>query len=184
VYIPVNSGLTLESSQLNDSGTMSINQRLYNYYSLMNLQANDSIEIKIKVTEAQENVTASNDNRVNQGYDGFHNPGHIRFWENSPLSNFNPHLVTFVFIVLIVFSIVYYFYRWHIDEKKNVQQSSQEDDVFIRLYKEESLLKKKLAEIQLALDDGEISEDEFIKRRDIYKKKLINVKLKIKEFTE
>jgi uncharacterized membrane protein len=182
VYVPVNSGLSIQSSQLVESGVMNINQRSFNYYSFANLQANDLMEIQIQVNEDKQ-ITTSN-NRVNQGYDGFHNPGHIRFWESSPLSNFNPHLVTFVFVVLIVFAIVYYFYRWRIDEQKNAKQSSQEDDVFIRLYKEESLLKKKLAEIQLALDDGEINEEEYIKRRDIYKKKLINVKLKIKEFTE
>ena len=63
-------------------------------------------------------------------------------------------------------------------------QKNQEEDLFLRLYKEEAVLKRKITELQLLKDDGTIDEEEFEKRREIYKKKLINVKLKIREFIE
>ncbi len=183
IYVPSDAGLTLKSSRLSDSGATSMGQRTFNFYTAADIAAGELLDIKIAKGEREE--TVSSNNRINQNYDGFHNPGHIRFWENSPFKNFDPHLLTFVFVVLILFSIGYYFYRWHIEEKKVKElQKTQEDDIFMRLYKEETVLKKKLAELQIMYDDGKIDEEEFQKRREIYKKKLINVKLKIKEFTD
>lgn len=183
VYVSNNTGLILNSTQFVNAGAMSIEQRTYNTYTINNIAAGQPIQVFLE--RGQQNNPALADTRINQGYDGFHNPGHIRFWENSPFSGIEPHLFTFVFVSIIAFAIGHYFYRWHVDAKRiKEQQQSQEDDIFIRLYKEEAVLKKKLAELQLKLDDNEIDEDEYNKRREIYKKKLINVKLKIKEFTE
>lgn len=182
-YSAVASGISITSQQIIDSGMMygNENRPIYNYYGLLPIAANQNINLKLTINPVANENTDPN-NRTTQGYDGFHNPGHIRFWENSPLSKFNPHLMTFVFVVIVIFGIVYYFYRWRIQE--NNRQDDSDDDVFLRLYKEENILMKKIAETQVKFNDGEMSEEEYQKRYDVYMKKLVNIKKKIKGFTE
>ncbi|OEF96093.1 hypothetical protein [Desulfuribacillus alkaliarsenatis] len=183
IYVPANAGFVIDSPHLTDAGAMSIEQRTYNFYTISSVEAGQVVEATL--IKRQSNQSIVTNDRIDQGYDGFHNPGHIRFWEGSPFAAMEPHLFTLIVVIIIGFAIGNYFYRWHVDDKKlKEQKKSQDDDIFIRLYKEEAVLKKKLAELQIKLDNNEIDEEEFTKRKDIFKKKLINVKLKIKEFTE
>ncbi len=184
ILIPNDIGFHIHSQQLSDAGALSMGQRTFNSYVANNLPEKTPIAIVADKGAAEQQQT-SPDSRLRQNYDGFHSPGHIRFWEKSPFSSFDPHLMTFIFVALIAFSIGYYFYRWHIDEKKlKEMRKEQEEDVFLRLYKEEAVLKRKMTELQLLKEDGTIDDEEFAKRREIYKKKLVNVKMKIREFVE
>ncbi|OEH86101.1 hypothetical protein BHU72_14345 [Desulfuribacillus stibiiarsenatis] len=186
VFALATSGIKVTNERFVDTGTTTVDNQNYNYHVISNIPSNDVITLNIEKGQSAVSLNPQGQgNRLAQGYDGFHNPGHIRFWNNSAFARFDPHLMTGLFIALLVFSIGYYFYRWAREEKMAKERNqSNEDDVFLRLYKEESVLKKKITELQFKYDSGEMDEADFTKRREVYKKKLVAVKLKIKEFTE
>ncbi|NBI29543.1 hypothetical protein [Chengkuizengella marina] len=126
----------------------------------------------------ESNVTRSSPN--------FHNEGHIRMWHDSPLREFNPHIVLIVFAA-ILFAFVGYYLFFKLNKKEvlehgtlNTQKKKQIQD----LLEKRSIILDKMVDLEQSHQSREMNQYEFTKKYEGYKQQLIQVKIKLKKFTE
>jgi hypothetical protein len=115
----------------------------------------------------------------------FHNPGLIRMWYESPLRDFNPHVLMGILAVLIIAWIYYYFA--FVVKKARVQEQmllDSEEGKFQQLLTKRTALLNKMVELEDIFEAGEINEFEFSKKINAYKQHLVQVKLDLKKFTD
>lgn len=113
----------------------------------------------------------------------FHNPGHIRLWNDTPLRNFEPHLFMAILILLLVAGIGYFIY-FKRKAKLNQTVNEQDDDEFLELTSKKNLLLKKIVQLEEAYEAGELSLEEFNKKNTAYKNYLYKVKQELNKFLE
>lgn len=115
----------------------------------------------------------------------FHNPGLIRMWYESPLRDFNPHVLMVIFAVLLIAWIYYYFA--FVVKKARLQEQmlvDSEEGRFQQLLTKRTALLNKMVELEETFEAGKIDELEFEKKINAYKQHLIEVKLDLKKYTD
>ncbi|MGM7683059.1 hypothetical protein ACSVDA_12990 [Cytobacillus sp. Hm23] len=122
---------------------------------------------------------------VTQNSPSFHNPGHLRMWFDSPLKQFNPHILLIVLGVIIVGGGLFFIYF----RQKNLRgqislTEDKEEKIFQQLLGKRDAIMTKMIDLEDELKAGEISEDKFNEQFNAYKDMLIQVKIKIKQMTE
>jgi len=185
-------------------GVDASNQGLYNFdnknyweYSVEGFQVNKTFTMKYDKDKqpAQANSTENNsqsdtetantDSSVTRTAPAFHNPGHVRMWEESPLHNFNPHIFLIVLIVVIIAGISYYIYfrrKARLEEER--LGADKEEKAFKLLMAKQKTIMDKIIELEETFGDGKLSEDEYNKKLAAYKQHLVQVKLNLREFIE
>ncbi|MFS1513694.1 hypothetical protein VQL36_14820 [Chengkuizengella sp. SCS-71B] len=126
----------------------------------------------------ESNVTRSSPN--------FHNEGHIRMWYDSPLREFNPHIVLIVFgSILLAFAGYYIVFKLKkIDGLEHGTSITQNEKQIQDLLQKRSIILDKMIDLEQSHQSRGMDQYEFTKKYEGYKQQLIQVKLKLKKFTE
>lgn len=113
----------------------------------------------------------------------FHSQGHIQRWEQSPFSGIDAHLFMILVIGVPVGILVWYLLKRR-KEGKQKTELEKEEEVFQRYLVREKFLKEKLLELEKKKAEGSIDEEDYAQQLELYKKKLLEVRVKLKQFTE
>ncbi|UCZ52498.1 hypothetical protein LGQ02_16900 [Bacillus shivajii] len=122
---------------------------------------------------------------VTRSSPSFHNPGHIRMWYDSPLRNFEPHLVTGILLLIILAGIGYFIYFQL--KQRNSEQEVKEDaseKAFEELVARKNILMNKLLELEEAYESGELKKEEYEDKEQKYKQYLLKVKKELNQYLE
>jgi hypothetical protein len=136
--------------------------------------------------ESTNNTTGSSAaGAVTRTAPAFHNPGHIRMWEESPLHSFNPHIFLTVLLVIIIAGISYYLYFRRKGKAEEARLGAdQEEEAFQLLISKQKAILEKMIELEETHENGTVTEDEYDKKMGAYKERLIQVKLGLRKFVE
>lgn len=186
-------------------GVDASNQGLYNFdnknyweYSVEGVQVNQPFTMNYNkdkqppASNAKQTSTGSNSGNTNssgstvtQTAPAFHNPGHIRMWEESPLHNFNPHIFLIVLLAVIIAGISYYIYfRRKARLEAERMGADKEEKAFKLLMAKQKAIMEKIIELEETFGGGELTEEEYNKKLEAYKQHLAQVKLSLREFIE
>lgn len=185
-------------------GASSSNQGLFNFdnknyweYAVEGIQVNQPFTMtynKDKQPAAasstqnagkEKSSSTSGTSTVTKTAPAFHNPEHIRLWEESPLHNFNPHIFLIVLLAIIFAGVGYYtYYRRKTKLEEAKLGADKEEKQFKLLMAKQKAILDKILELEEAHENGEILEDEYNKKLGAYKEHLVQVKLGLREFVE
>lgn len=122
---------------------------------------------------------------VTRSSTSFHNPGHIRIWYESPLRNFEPHLVTALLFFILVFGVGYFI---HIKRKEHLKEEGVMEDVdekkFQELATKKNILLNKILQVEEDFAAGVITEKEMEEKVEAYKKYLFKVKSDLNKYID
>lgn len=115
----------------------------------------------------------------------FHNPGLIRMWYESPLRDFNPHILLGIIAALLI-GWIYYYFAFVVKKARLQEQMAldSEETKFQQLVTKRTALLNKMVELEETFEAGKIDELEFEKKINAYKQHLIEVKFDLKKFTD
>jgi hypothetical protein len=185
-------------------GVQSSNQGLYNFdnknyweYSVEGIQVNQPFTMTYNkdkqppesASTAKGSSQTNNDNSgtssVTRSAPAFHNPGHVRMWQQSILHNFNPHIFLIVLLAIIIAGISYYVYfrrKAKLEEQR--VGADKEEKAFKLLMSKQKAIMDKILELEETHESGEISENDYNRKLAAYKEHLVQVKLNLRDFVE
>lgn len=114
----------------------------------------------------------------------FHSQGHIQRWEQSPFSGIDAHLFMILVIGVPVGILVWYLLKRRKEGLQKKTDLEKEEEVFQRYLVRERFLKEKLLELEKKRAEGTVDEEDYAQQLELYKKKLLEVRVKLKQFTE
>lgn len=115
----------------------------------------------------------------------FHNPGHIRMWNQSPVREFNPHILLIVLIVIFIAGISYYTYFLRKEKNEELRkQSDKEERAFQHLMDKRQAILDKVIELEESYNNGELTDSEYKEKSDAYKQHLVKVKMSLQEYID
>lgn len=120
---------------------------------------------------------------LERGYDGktaFHSPGHIRFWNKSPLGGLEPHLFLAVLVVGMASGAIIYFKKRSGPGSDANSAVNYPDKELEKLLTKEKVLLAKIAEANRQLQQEELDQETHDQVVKVYKQKLTEVKIDIK----
>lgn len=176
--------LRVASEQLEDQGIMAMGESQLHIYAGA-FEQGDVLSMMVLPDEMVPGATDPNNSGVVSvdSAPAFHNPGHIRLWEQSPFSGIDAHLFLVIVIGVPVGVLI-----WYLLKRRKGQQSKtdleREEEVFQRFMIREKFLKEKLVELEQQYSEGNVSEEDYKQQLELYKKKLLEVRMKLKQFTE
>lgn len=179
-------GMKIISSELQSGGVQNMGGMQYQFHAADNVKPGTKMEIRAIISMADESAGGQDNSG---GYSGtvtreapkFHTPGHIRFWKQSPFAGMDAHLFLFLVIVVPAGAIGYALYRRTQEAAELATEADEEEELFQRLVKKQKVLMNKLKELEIQHANGEVDEETYTQLREIYKKKLVKVKAKLKE---
>jgi hypothetical protein len=187
--------ITITGAKFEDKGEFPFEATTLKQYELKDVKANARISIaytrnpNAPAQNATENNATENNNQANtevtRKAPQFHNPGHIRMWNQSALSNFNPHYLMIV-LGIILAAIVVYFAYFEAKRRKQLEhvKSDQEERVFKQLIAKKNAIMNKIVELEDDYTSGNLSDEEYKKKMEAYKNHLVQVKLSLRDFVE
>lgn len=199
ILIPEGSGsVEIKDAEYSNQGLLEFDDQNYWGYSIQGIQPNQSLtisydkdkqpaggsaqgsatknELSVEKTEKMGDVT--------KVAPDFHNPGHIRMWEQSALKSFNPHILMIVLGVILISGISYYSYFRLKGKNQNTFGDDKDEQEFKLLMAKQKAILDKILELEEAYENGQISEDEYHTKLEAYKQHLIKVKLSLRHFIE
>lgn len=114
----------------------------------------------------------------------FHNPGHIRLWNDTPLRSFEPHLFTAIIIIIFIAGISYFFYFRRKGKLSKDLVGDKDDERFQELIAKKNIILKKIAQTEDDYEAGKLSVEESNEKILAYKEYLYKVKLELNQFIE
>lgn len=121
---------------------------------------------------------------VTRSSPSFHNPGHIRLWNDTPLRSLEPHLFTGIVILILVAGIIYFI---HFKRKEKVNKGlikDQDDEKFLELASRKNILLNKILQLEEDYESGKLSKNEFKEKNTAYKTYLHKVMQELNKFLE
>ncbi|GAX91377.1 hypothetical protein [Effusibacillus lacus] len=177
------SKLVVQNQQMQDNGPMSFQGRNYHVYSAASIQPGLQLDMILLPTAENTSRQGEKAGQVTRTAPAFHNPGHIRMWYQSPLREFNPHILLIVFGSILAFAVGYYGYRkWKFASNNGWLEA--EEEIFQQLYLKQKVLLNKLVELEDSYDRAELSDEDYQLRKKAYKSQLVEVKRKLLEFVK
>ncbi|KKM11281.1 hypothetical protein SY88_09440 [Clostridiales bacterium PH28_bin88] len=170
-------GVSVSSTKLVDGGVSQEQQA--RIYMADNLPAGEQVDMVVTLGAgaAAGGVTQPPPNPK------FHNPGHIRLWYQSPFKGINAHLFMVMVIGVPLAGLIYYVFKRRQMGDALKAKGDPEEEMFHRLMAREKVLLQKIGELDEKRANQEVDEDTYRQLREAYKKKLVNVKAQLKEFT-
>jgi hypothetical protein len=174
-------------------GVFQFDNQNYYGYSVEGLKANQSITLvynkdKQPPADASNQSAAANSNsnsNVTKTAPQFHNPGHIRMWEQSPLHNFNPHIFLIIMLVLLIAGIsTYAYFRRKARLEEERLGADKEENAFKLLMSKQKAIMDKIIELEETFGGGNLTEEEYQAKLGAYKQHLVQVKLSLRKFVE
>jgi hypothetical protein len=172
---------------------MDIEGKNFSTYSIQNIQPNQAITVAYDKDKQPEGGasqgTTQEENKTNTGNvtksaPDFHNPGHLRMWNQSPLKDFNPHILMIVLGAILIAGIGYWSYFRMKNNAKNKAVDDKDEQAFKLLMAKQKAILDKILELEESYDKGQISEEDYHTKLDAYKHHLVQVKLSLREFVE
>lgn len=115
----------------------------------------------------------------------FHNPGHLRMWNQSPLKKFDPHILMIVLGSILVAGIGYYsYFRWKNHLLDQQLGANKEEAEFKQLVTRQNAIMDKIIQLEEGNADGKLKEEEYLAKLAAYKQHLIQVKQNLSRFVE
>ncbi len=183
--------ITFQGVDAANQGTFKFDNQNYVGYSVEGIQANQSFSIAYDPKKQPENASSqsqaksSSEGNVTRSAPAFHNPGHIRMWEQSPLHSFNPHIFLIVVLAMVIAGIAYWIYfRRKARAEEARLGADKEEKAFKLLMAKQKAIMDKIIELEENHGDGTLTEDEYNKKLAAYKEHLIQVKLNLRNFVE
>lgn len=122
---------------------------------------------------------------VTRSNPSFHNPGHLRMWYESPLRNFDPHLVTAILLLIVIAGVGWFIY---FQLKNRASEEKIENNVdekeFNELVVKQKVILNKLLELEEMHKSGELSDEEYEKKASLYRDHLVKVKVALQRFMD
>lgn len=113
----------------------------------------------------------------------FHNPGHIRLWYQSPFRGLDAHLfLAIVFGAPLAAAGIHFARRWKKTAVVPATGQTADEQLFQRLRIRERILLAKLVELERKHGAERLAEEEYARLREAYRRKLVQVKLQLREF--
>jgi hypothetical protein len=178
-----------------DQGSFQFDGQNYEGYDVSGIKAGQSFSMTYDKNKQPAGATASaqastksssdSSSTVTKTAPAFHNPGHIRMWEESALHNFNPHIFLIVLIAIIlagIFSFIYFRRKAKIEEARI--GADKEEQTFKLLMSKQKAILEKIIELEETYGDSSLSEEDFNKKLSAYKEHLVQVKMSLRQFVE
>lgn len=193
VLVPEGMGsVEFKGVEAQSQGLFKFDDQNYYGYSVEGIQANQTFTVVYnkdkqppKDAANQSASTSTGSSNVTKTAPAFHNPGHIRMWEQSPLHSLNPHIFLIVLLTMIIAGISYFVYfkkKARLEEAR--LSADKEEKAFKLLMVKQRTIMEKMIELEETFGDGKLSEDEYQKKLDAYKQHLVQVKLNLRKFVE
>ncbi|MEH7107245.1 hypothetical protein [Bacillus sp. JJ1764] len=194
ILVPEGRGsIEVNGVQATNQGLFKFEDQNYNGYSIENLQAKQAFTLvydKDKqppagTTTQTDTSTNSSNSSVTHTAPAFHNPGHIRMWEQSPLHRFNPHIFLIIIGVVMLAGISYYIYfrrKAKLEEER--LGADKEEQAFKLLMAKQKAIMDKIIELEETFGDGKLTEEEYHAKLEAYKQHLVQVKMNLRNFIE
>jgi len=133
---------------------------------------------------------ASNSELPIESYDppdiSFHSTSHLQRWENSPLSNQDPHLWT-AFLLTFVACSVFFGFKY-IQKRRQVAEdkkgSSRLEEIGKDLMIKQKYLEAKIIELEKSYGIGNVSKGDYQQFHKQYIEKLDRIKLQMQEIED
>ncbi|WHY90477.1 hypothetical protein QNK12_22790 [Neobacillus cucumis] len=136
-------------------------------------------------TAAEVEKNSAKTTSVTRTAPAFHNPGHIRMWEQSALRRFNPHIFLIVLLAIIIAGDSYFAYfkrKARLEEER--LGADKEEKAFKLLMAKQKAILDKMIELEETFGDGSLSEDDYQAKLNAYKQHLVQVKLSLRKYIE
>ncbi|HHW06065.1 MAG TPA: hypothetical protein GXX34_00810 [Clostridia bacterium] len=173
--------LRIVSDQLENQGVMPMGETSLVIYAGA-FSAGDTLKMTVVPdTMGGENVPGTVER---ESVPPFHPAGHVQRWEESAFSGIEPHLFMVVVIGVPVGLLVWYLVKRRKEAVRAKTEAEREEEVFQRYLVREKFLKEKLLELEKKKAEGTIDDEDYAQQLELYKKKLLEVKAKLKQFTE
>jgi hypothetical protein len=174
-----------------NQGTFKFDGQNYVGYSVEGIQANQTFSMVYDKDKKPENVStqsqtkSTSNSSITKSAPAFHNPGHVRMWEQSPLHSFNPHIFLIVLIAIIFAGLSYYVYfRRKAKLEETRIGADKEEKAFKMLMSKQKTILDKIIELEETHGDGVLSEEDYNKKLAAYKEHLVQVKVSLRQFIE
>ena len=176
-----------------DQGTFQFDGQNYVGYNISGIKTGQSFSMTYDKNKQPANTssqsttksTSGSSSTVTKSAPAFHNPGHIRMWEESALHNFNPHIFLIVLIAIIlagIFAFIYFRRKAKLEEARI--GADKEEQAFKLLMSKQKAILEKIIELEETYGDGKLSEEDFNKKLAAYKEHLVQVKMSLRQFVE
>jgi hypothetical protein len=196
VLVPQGMGsVAFQGVDATDQGTFQFDNQNYVGYNITGIKAGQSFSMTYDKNKQPSGTTAQTSTKstsesaststVTKSAPAFHNPGHLRMWEQSALHNFNPHIFLIVIIAIIlagIFSFVYFKRKTKLEEARI--GADKEEKAFKLLMSKQKAILEKIIDLEETHGDGALSEEDYNKKLAAYKEHLVQVKLSLREFVE
>jgi hypothetical protein len=183
--------ITFQGVDAANQGTFKFDNQNYVGYSVEGIQANQSFSIAYDKNKQPANASAksqaksSSEGEVTRSAPAFHNPGHLRMWEQSALHSFNPHIFLIVLLAMIIAGISYWaYFRKKAKAEEARLGADKEEKAFKLLMSKQKAIMDKIIELEETHGDGALSEEEYNKKLAAYKEHLVQVKLNLRSYVE
>ena len=194
VLVPEGRGsVEFKGAEAVSQGVFQFDNQNYYGYSVEGLKANQAITLvynkdKQPPADSANKSTAANTNsntNVTKTAPQFHNPGHIRMWEQSPLHSFNPHIFLIIMLAVIIAGLSYYaYFRRKAKLEEERLGADKEEKAFKLLMAKQKAIMDKIIELEENFGDGHLTEDDYQAKLGAYKQHLLQVKLNLRKFVE
>lgn len=122
---------------------------------------------------------------VTRSAPSFHNPGHLRLWNDSPLRSFDPHLLTAILLIIVIAGVGWFIYfqikNRNLEEKL---ENSVDEKKFHELVVKQKVILNKLIELEEMHKKGELTDEVFENKSSAYRETLVKVKLELQRFMD
>ncbi|MDP4161591.1 MAG: hypothetical protein Q8898_00680 [Bacillota bacterium] len=194
VLVPEGMGsVEFKGVQFTNQGQFKFEDQKYVGYSVEGINAdqsftmryNKSIQPSADSLKPAKKSDSSKSAVVSRTAPPFHNPGHLRMWAESPLHQFNPHIVLILLLAIIIAGIYSYAYFRRKDRLEAERLGAdKEEQAFKNLMAKQKAILDKILELEEIHENGEMQEDEYAAKLQAYKQHLIQVKLNLRKFVE
>ncbi|WP_147533922.1 hypothetical protein [Bacillus marasmi] len=207
VLVPKGMGsIEFKDVDAQSQGFLSIDEKEYWTYVVQNIEAKQTITLaynkdvqpsstegtqpegtqpegqQTDATDSTQNSAAGN---VTKASPDFHNPGHLRMWEQSALKGFDPHILMIVLGAILIAGIGYFsYFQWKHRVKTRNAADDKDEQAFKLLMAKQKTILDKILELEETLEKGQISESDYHAKLEAYKQHLVQVKLSLNQFVE
>lgn len=199
VLIPEGAGsVTIEGAKNSNAGLMQFEEKNFWLYNIENIVPSSELKMlydkdvqpKVEAAAGEADQAASTDakdetDKVTRNSPQFHNPGHLRLWDQSPLKKFNPHILLIVLGAITAAGLGYYaYFRRKARLGHQRMEGDQEEKMFKQLIARQNAIMDKIVELEDAYGQGTIDEADYLAKLEAYKQHLVKVKLNLRQFIE
>ncbi|TDA68573.1 MAG: hypothetical protein D9V47_07375 [Clostridia bacterium] len=181
LFTPGNGGFSIFGDQVADLGLAQVNGQEYHVFATGKVTAGSQVQM-LATAGAGGGSSSAPGGPVPESSPKFHNQSHIRFWNQSPFAGINAHLFLAIVIAVPVAILVYYLRSRRRQAPGGAAGTADDEQVFQRLRAREKVLLEHLAELEDKLSRQELDQVEYERLREIYRKKLVEVKLHLRQF--